>query len=138
MSNMQNHSAFLRFDRKDDHFMAEAGAFHIAFLRIECVRLRAGMADFLMKVASPRDDRNADKKTNSILTLRCKKNQATPTGALATAKVIIAQMKKRGDESTDWDSVDANHLAQMLLPFVKFFALNGNATHMEAVTEALS
>lgn len=138
MNTLQNHSAFLRFERKDDRLIAEAAGFQIAFLRLEFVRLRAGMADFLVKVATPRDDRAQSKQSNTILTLRCKKNQATPSGAIATAKTIIAQMKKRNDESTDWNSVSAEHLGAMLLPTIKFFALNTNTTQMEAVTEALS
>lgn len=138
--NQKQHSDFLTFSRKDDIFQAEAAditAHGISFLRVEMARVRVGMNDFLMKVASPKSAISGG-KSNSIITLRCNRRQASSSGALATAKTIIAQMIQNGDSTADWAKIDADHLGRMLFPTLKFFATNTNTDRLSQVTEALN
>ncbi len=140
MNNDLKNSDFLTFSRKDDVFLAEAAdsaaPAGLAFLRLELVRVRVGMADFLMRVASPKLTTGG--KNNTVVTLRCNRKQMSNQGQLSTAKVIIAEMLKRGDTTTDWTTVNADHLARMVGPTLKFFAGNSNVSGLQAETEALS
>lgn len=134
-----NHGEYLMHTRKEDNFAAEANDLAspgLTYLRIEMARVRVGMGDYLMKVATPKIANV--KKSNQIITLRCSRKQATPGGNLATAKTIIAEMKKRGDATTSWDKVDAKHLSVMLAPSLKFFSANSHAERLNFSTEALS
>jgi len=135
----QQHSDFITFSRKDDMFVAEANdltAPGISFLRLELARVRVGMNDYLMKVASPKSALGG--KSNTVLTLRGNRRQASASGALATAKVIKQEMIKRGDSTADWTNVNVEHLARMIAPALKFFASNTNADRLQYVTEALN
>lgn len=134
-----NHSDFLKFERKIDRFVAESNdltAPGISFLRLEMSRVRVGMADFLIKVATPKSAMGG--KSNTVITLRASKRQSSANGCLATAKVIIAEMLKKGDATTDWERVDPTHLARMIASPLKFFASNASADRLQYVTEALA
>lgn len=137
MGNLQTHSPFITFTRKDDLFRAEAAdltAPGISFLRVEMARVRIGMADYLMKVSTPKTSAG---KSNTIVTLRGNRRQASGSGLLSTAKVIIKEMKARGDETTNWDAINPDQLARMLAPSLKYFATNANAVSLAFETEAL-
>ena len=131
-----NHSPFLTFQRRPDLFVAEAATGpSLAFLRLELSRVRVGMADYLLKVASPviKDAEGS----NTIVVLRCNRRQATASGALGTAKVIIEEMAKRGDKTFKWESADAEYLASMIAAHLKFFSANTSSDVLQFSTEAL-
>lgn len=142
------HSEFLRFATKDDKFRALAGdnTFNgISFLRIEMMRVRSGMQDFITKVSTPAigdsepaSDPEQPSGDNTVLTLRCNRRHASAKGLNATAKVIVAEMVKRGDKTTEWEKVDSAELARLIASSLKFFATNTNTMLLHAVTEAIS
>lgn len=137
--NDDKHSEFLRFDRKVDRFIAQSSdltAPGISFLRLEFGRVRVGMGDYLLKVATPKSALGG--KSNTVVTLRASKKHGSSSGMLATAKLIIAEMLKRGDTTTDWDRVDPNHLARLIAPPLKFFSANTNSDRLQYVTEAIA
>lgn len=136
---VNSHSDFLMFDRKIDRFIAESNditAPGISFLRLELSRVRVGMSDYLIKVATPKSALGG--KSNTVITLRASKRHGSASGILASAKVIIAEMLKKGDATTDWERVDPAHLARMISPPLKFFSGNTNADRLQYVTEALA
>lgn len=136
MSN--DYSEFLRFERKSDLFEARAADSldpQLAFLRLEFFRARPGMQDYLIRVASPKNQ--LDKKTNTIITLHANRRQTSNGGIQGTARVIVRTMKEKGDTTFDWSKIDMDHLTKMIAPAVKFFSANIAAEKMQWVTEAL-
>jgi hypothetical protein len=139
LKHMNKHSEYLTFSRKKDLFVAESQdivtAPGLAFLRVEMSRVRVGMADYLMKVASPKQA--TEKKSNTVIVLRGNRRQASSSGAISTARVIIEEMKKRGDMTTDWGSVKPEALARMIAPGLKFFSTMTGSEQLQFQTEAL-
>lgn len=132
-------SDYLSFTRRADRFKAEAADLAlpgISYLRIELLRVRPGMGDFIIKVASPVNAGVG--KSNTIVTLRGGRRQTAGTGLLSTAKVIAREMSSRGDETADWKTVNVEHLAGMIAPYFKFFGANTSAETLQFSTEALS
>ena len=114
-----------------------AGEVQLSYLRVEFVRLRAGMADYLIRLATPRYADTAVKKNNTVVTLRANRSHGSLMGAKKVAKVISSEMVKREDETHAWSGIDADHLAQMLLVYLKFFTVNSSLERMQFTTEAL-
>lgn len=135
-------SDFIAWNQKEDLFAAQAAdekpaaasLLGLSFLRIELLRIRPGMADYLMRVSTPK---TKDTKQHVIVTLRGNKRQGTPSGAAGTARVIVAEMKKKEDKSHKWEGANTEHLAKMLLAPLKFFAVNTNCQKVLFTTEAL-
>lgn len=107
---------------------------HLAFLRVELSRLRAGMSDFLFKVSSP-GPTPGSKPT--VLTLRGDRNFAKLEGCQSAAKVIFREMKKRKDSTYSWDAANPEYLAKMLINPTKFFVTNVNVDTLSFTTDAL-
>jgi hypothetical protein len=107
---------------------------HLAFLRVELTRLRAGMSDFLFKVSAP-GPTPGSKPT--VVTLRGDRNFAKLEGCLSASKVVFREMKKRKDETYDWDKADPDYLAKMLVNGCKYFVLNVNTDTLSFTTDAI-
>ncbi len=135
--NHESHSEYLRFARKADSlFLGQAAdGPGLSFLRLEFTRIRPGMADFLIRIATPVVD---PEKENTVVTVRASRKQASNAGAMGTAKVIQREMKSRGDASFNWDAVNLDHLARMIAAPIKFFATSINSESMQYATEALT
>lgn len=140
MNEQQHHSDYLKHTRKIDTFVAESqdalATPGLTYLRLELVRMRVGMGDYLMKVSTPK--LSSDAKSNTVLTLRGSRRQASANGALGTAKVIIREMEKNGDKTADWTKVNPDHLARMIAPSLKFFSQNTASEQLQFSTEALA
>lgn len=136
--NEPNHkpSAFLTFSKPIDLFKAQSDVTNVKFsyLRVELARIRAGMQDYIIRVATPKVE---GKKSNVIVTLRGNHSLASGEGLLNTAKVIGEQMQKRGDTTFNWENLNIEHLSKMLQPYMKFFASNSSIENMQFITEAL-
>ena len=128
-------SEYLAFNLPaESHFSAALGSSTLSFFRVELARIRPGMSDFLMRVATPKYSKE-DK--NTVVTLRGSKAMAKFDGARGAARVLIREMKKRNDKTHSWDNADEDHLAQMLSLPLKAFALNTNMELLRFSTEAL-
>jgi len=131
-----NHSPFLTFDRNKDRFVAEANVGpSLAFLRVELSRVRVGMTDYLMKVATP--PLEGAEGTNTVVVLRCNRKQASHDGAKGAATVVIDEMKARGDNTFKWETADVDHLTAMIAAHLKFFSTNTSSDVLQFSTEAL-
>ena len=135
--NEPNHepSDYLTFSQaKDSFFSHSSGLPTLTYFRVELVRVRPGTSDFLLRVATPKYDKS---QKNTLVTLRSRKEMSKFEGAKGTARVLIREMKKRGDKSHKWETADEDHLAQMLTIPLKTFALNTQMELLRFSTEAL-
>lgn len=107
---------------------------HLAFLRVELTRLRAGMSDFLFKVSAP-GPTPGSKPT--VVTLRGDRNFAKLEGCTSAAKVVFREMEKRKDDTYTWSTADPAYLAKMLTNHAKFFVANINTDSLSFTTDAL-
>ncbi len=134
----KNYSDFLTFSRPIDIFTAKSAEdnvdFALTYLRVELVRLRAGMQDFLIRISVPK----LGSEKNSIVTIRGNKSLASLEGGKKLASTFINEMKKRNNAAHNWDSVNVEHFAKMLIPQLKFFGINSNVELMHFSTEALA
>lgn len=127
-------SAFLLFAQDRDSLLQSSESSSLSFLRVEMVRIREGMSDFLLRVATPKFSGNR----TTVITLRLNRNHSKLDGASSTASVIAREMSSRGDTSFDWDSLDTEHLGKMLLPRIKYFSSDTQLTLLRFTTDALS
>lgn len=134
--NEPNHvpSDYLNYSSASDAFFSALGGPQLSYVRIELARIRPGMTDFLIRIATPRLEA---KSKNTIITLRGTRNMAKFEGVLGTAKVLFREMLKREDKSHDWEKADPEHFARMIaIPF-KTFTLNTNLELLRFSSEAL-
>jgi hypothetical protein len=130
-------SNFLAFNTRLDKFGAmseSAEAPHLAFLRIELTRLRAGMSDFIFKASAPSPVPGAKA---TVVTLRGDKSFAKTEGLVAAAKVIFRELDKREDDTHEWTKADATYLANMMINHCKFFVINLNTDQLQFTTDAI-
>jgi len=107
----------------------------LSFLRCEFTRLRPGMADFLVRVATPLYKNNV--KSNTIITIRANRSLGNMKGAQKIADLIAEEMRKREDNTHKWDNLNSAHLAKMLVASLQFFIKNSASEKLQFTTEAL-
>jgi hypothetical protein len=107
----------------------------LSYLRVELVRLRAGMSDFIIRLATPKVVNQV--KSNTLVTLRANKTHGTIKGVGEISDVISTEMQKREDSTHKWDKADLTHLTKLLFPYLKFFVANTALETMQFTTEAL-
>ncbi len=141
LKNSSEISNFLLFDTKLDRFQRESLSAeeetkmpHLAFLRVELSRLRAGMSDFLFRVSSPGP--NPGSKP-TVITIRGDRSFGKQDGCEAAAKVIFKEMTKRNDKTFDWEKGNTEYLAKMLFNHCRFFVSNVNTDSLAFTTDAL-
>ena len=134
-------SDFLRFEMPEDKLfsgVSESAAL-LSYLRVELSRMRPGMADFLIRVSTPKlQAEDMAKKSNVMVTIRGGKVYSTPEGAQKVATVIAKQMSTRGDDTHNWESADLEHLGNMLYGPLRFFSSNHSSTKLQFSTDALA
>lgn len=107
----------------------------LSYLRLEVVRLRAGMSDFIVRLSTPKLPNQV--KSNTIVTLRASKAHGAIKGVREIAQTIASEMEKREDSTHAWEKINLDHLTRMLFPYFKFFATNTALENMQFTTEAL-
>lgn len=126
-------SDFLLFSQKVDNLItSQSGA--LTYLRVELARIRAGMNDYLIRVSTPK---TAGSKP-IVVTIRGNKQFSTSQGAEKVAMVIAREMSTRGDKQHDWDKVNVEHLAKMIVNQLKFFTVHNQSTLLRFSTDALA
>lgn len=103
-------------------------------LRLELLRARSGMNDFIIRVATPGNG----KYLPTLISIRGNRSMAKLDGIQKLAKVIRMEMIEREDQHFKWDRLDEEHLIDMILPPVKFFATSNNCEKLQFDTEALA
>ncbi len=106
----------------------------LSFLRLELTRLRTGMSDFIIRVSTPQVPNLP--RSNTVVSFRGGRNLSKATGPSSLAKLIKAEMEKRGDKTHAWAKTDVDHLAR-LVGLVKIFAGQPQMDTMAFTTEAL-
>lgn len=132
-------SDFLKFSTGLDRFTAKANAElpipDLSYLRVEMVRIRSGMSDFIVRLSTPRIANQV--KSNTLLTLRANKSHGSPKGTKDMASTIAMEMTSREDSTHDWSTADVAHLATLIFPYMRFFVGNPATESMQFTTEAL-
>lgn len=106
----------------------------LSLLKIEAQRVHPGMADFVLRVATPSYDGS---KSGTVLSIRGTRSFTKFETVKKAASVIIDEMLKRKDATYDWKTADPTHIANMLYAGIKFFAANVRLSHIQFTTEAL-
>jgi hypothetical protein len=106
----------------------------LKFLKLVFIRVRPGMADFIIRSSVPR----SDSEKPVIASVRADKSFSNSEGYTKIAEKIIQTMLELGDSSVEWARVDAPHLGDMLSVEYKFFASRTNSDMLRFVTEALN
>jgi len=106
----------------------------LTYLRLEFKRIRPGMQDYIVNIATPSVGGEED---NTVITLRGVQKITGFDGAKATAKIIAQQLKEKEDKSYDWSKVDIDHMAKMILPAFKYFSTTLNTEQMLYSSEAI-
>jgi len=133
----RNYSDFLRFSTRLDKFKSESATTDnggLTYLRVELERLRFGMSDFLVRIATPKAD---SEDTNTVVVLRGNRDMTKNEVMLGTARVLVREMLSRGDKSYTWDKANPERIAKLLAAPIKSFAMNLNIETMSFATEAL-
>lgn len=130
---MKSHSTFIKFETDLDKLKSTSSA-GLTYLRVELERIRFGMSDFLVRIATPKTDQE---KSNTIVTLRGNRNMAKNDGLLGTARVVIREMQNQGDQTYDWGNANTESVAKLLAGPVKIFAVNTNIELLKFATDAL-
>lgn len=107
----------------------------LSYLRVELDRIRPGMSDFIIRVATPKYE--GVKNSNTILSIRGNRNLSKYEPVKKLAEVIGKEMQEREDETHDWASLDTEHLADLLASCLKFFSVTTNTDKLQFTTEAL-
>jgi hypothetical protein len=115
--------------KTEDSWLSNSEDIH--YIRCVLLRARPGMNDFLLKVAIP----NSNKRV--VCTQRVSKSQCNSEGYIKIAQKLISQFSANNELSLDWENVNKEHLAQMLMSELKFFSTNTNGELLRFVTEAL-
>lgn len=106
----------------------------LSYIRVELDRVRVGMSDFIIRVATPEYD---GIKSNTVLSIRGNRSMTKLEQVRKLAKVVGKEMSSRKDETHKWSDLDTEHLANMLAVPLKFFAMNTNLDTLRFTTEAL-
>ena len=107
----------------------------LSYLRVECERVRPGMGDFIVRVSSPK---YASLKSNTILSFRGDRRYAKFDEIRKFAKLVAAEMERRGDKTFVWPNLDVEHLANMVVGPLKYFATSLHLKTLAFSTEALA
>lgn len=135
-------SDFLRFAEekgfpslsKSENKEKKAAPPQLSYLRVELDRLRPGMSDYIVRVASPE---YPGVKSNTVLSIRGNRNLAKYEQVKKLADVIGKEMTEREDETHNWENLDVDHLADLLSACLKFFSVTTTADKLQFTTEAL-
>jgi hypothetical protein len=104
-------------------------------LRVELLRARAGMSDFIIRVATPTSKAN-DKPT--VVSIRGNRGMSKLEGIKKLVQVVRREMLARGDECFKWEKLDEEAVVDMLISPIKFFSTNTSSDLLRFTTEALS
>lgn len=105
----------------------------LCFFRVELERFRPGMSDFLIKFST----QDKPQSSTTLVVLRGTKNLSRQEACVAAARVVVREMKSRGNTACDWDKVDLSNLAKMIQSPIKYFIQNSSSVQLRFVTEAL-
>lgn len=108
----------------------------LSILRVELERVHPGMTDFIMRVSTPRY--SSVKKSGTVLSIRGTKAFTKFDTCVTLATTVSKEFATRKDETFDWSTLDAEHLANMMYAAVKYFAMNTRIEQMKFSTEALA
>ena len=100
----------------------------LSYLNLNFSRPRAGLADYIINVATV-----GDKPTK----IRIRGERETIRKIDTLAQFIADQMTARGDTVHSWEKADVKHLAQLLAGPVKLMSSNTAITDLTFVTDAL-
>lgn len=106
----------------------------LSYLRVELDRLRPGMSDYIIRVATPEYE---GIKSNTVISIRGNRNLSKYEQVKKLADVIGKEMAEREDGTHDWEDLDTEHLADLLASCLKFFSATVNADKLQFTTEAL-
>ena len=129
-----NLSPFMLFSTSEDSEEVQE-SMQLSYLRVEFQRIRPGMQDYIVRVSTPKY--NNVEKSNMVVSIRGNRALTKYERLKIMANTVKEQMLSRGDETFDWKNLDIEHLADMLVSPVKYFALNTNVTLLRFTTEAL-
>lgn len=107
----------------------------LSYLRVECDRVRPGMGDFIIRVSSPK---YASVKSNTVLSIRGDRRFTKFDEIRKFAGLVASEMARRGDKTFVWENLDVEHLANMVVGALKYFASNVNLKTIAFSTEALA
>jgi hypothetical protein len=124
------HGEFIRW--ADSQSAVEFPALN--FLRVELERMQTGMSDYIIRVSTPK---YASIVSNTVLSIRGDRSLTKFDAVRRLAEVIRSEMSKRGDKTFGWDSLDVDHLADLIATQLKFFSVNQNVSSLKFATEAL-
>jgi hypothetical protein len=150
------HSEFLTFSGRLDRFAYASGLHEIGlpqssmgseldgdvdvpaltFLRLELIRIKTGMSDYIIRVATPKFQQTPN--SNTIVSMRGDRSLAKVEGVQKLAALIVQEMNKRNDSTHTWVSADVDHLTRLLFPTIRFFSTNPHIETLRFATEALS
>ena len=106
----------------------------LPFLRVQLNRNRAGMSDFLIRVAALGGGVSKDP---TVVTIRGTKAFASPDTVSAFASTLVAEFQERGDKSFDWSKADVEYIAQLAVKNFKLFVANPGLSVLGFDTDAL-
>jgi hypothetical protein len=105
----------------------------LGYINVELDRVRAGMADFIVRVSSVKDQ-----KKPRVVSIRGGRGLAKYETVKKLCSTVQDQMAKAGDATINWPNLDVEHMADMLFSTLKFYALNTNIETLRFSTEALA
>lgn len=108
----------------------------LSYLRVELDRLRPGMGDYIIRVSSPLYE--GVENSNTVLSIRGTRGLAKYDHVKKLAALIGKEMLEKGDVTHKWESLDVEHLADLLAASFKFFSIATNTDRLQFTTEALS
>lgn len=107
----------------------------LTYLRVELHRVRAGMSDFIVRIATPKD--LTSQEDNTVVSIRGSKTLAKYEGVKTLSKVLAEEMQKRNDTTYDWSKANLDNISDMLFGALKYFSANVNIERLGFMTEAL-
>lgn len=119
------HSPFISFSEAK---VASSTIPNLSYLRVELDRVRPGMSDYIIRVATPE---------GSPISIRGNRFLAKYAELQKLAAAIREEMLNRKDSSHEWEQLDVEHLTDMLYPQFKFFSQTMNTDRLQFTTEAL-
>lgn len=119
---------------EDDEGEKKPARPQLSYLRVELDRLRPGMSDYIIRVATPEYE---GLKSNTIISIRGNRNLSKYDQVKKLADVIGKEMAEREDATHSWEDLDTEHLADLLASCLKFFSATVNADKLQFTTEAL-
>lgn len=106
----------------------------LSVLRVELERVHPGMADFVMRVSSPK---YAGVKSGTVLSIRGQRSFTKYDTMKTLATTICKEMVDREDKTFDWSNVNHDHMADLFYGPLKYFATNTRIEQCRFTTEAL-